>query len=586
MTQIAETKQSSAVLRPYLVSNAAAIIRASVLTAVVAALCLTIQAPPASAQSTVAATTPAAPATYSQAQLEQLVAPIALYPDDLMSQVLMASTYPLEVVQAARWVKDNSGLTGQALEDAMAKQPWDPSVKGLVAVPQTLEMMSNKLDWTQQLGDAFLAQQDAVLDAVQRLRQRAEGAGNLQTTTQQKVVKLSQPGPSGQPVERYVIERVDPQVAYVPVYDPGVVYGAWPYPDYPPYYYEPAGWVPGTYAYGAFGFAAAAVVGSAIWGRANWWGGGVGINSQRYNSFNRVNIGNNVGNNVNWNHNPSHRGNVPYRDNATAQRFGGQGSQAARANAAAGAKQISQKGVGNRQQGAGNRQQGAGNRQPGAGNKAAGAGNRQAGAGNKQAGAGNRQAGAGQKKSGGQKAAQKKGGGQKAAQNRAGGNKSANRSGGGQRSASRGPSGGQRAANVNRGGGGGMHRSAGPRHAGGGGRSMGGGRPAAMRGGGGRGGGGGGRGGGRRSDITLKHDIALLGYLENGLGFYRFAYNGSDKAFVGVMAQEVQLTRPDVVTRATDGTLRVLYDKLGLKFQTYDEWIKSGAQVPTAVRTH
>jgi hypothetical protein len=118
---------------------------------------------------------------------------------------------------------------------------------------------------------------------------------------------------------------------------------------------------------------------------------------------------------------------------------------------------------------------------------------------------------------------------------------------------------------------------------------MGGGRPAAMRGGGGggfRGGGGGGRGGGRRSDITLKHDIALLGYLENGLGFYRFAYNGSDKAFVGVMAQEVQLTRPDVVTRAADGTLRVNYDRLGLRFQTYDGWIRSGARVPAAVRTH
>src|SRR5206468_3653146 len=118
----------------------------------------------------------------SAGQLEQLVAPIALYPDSLLSQVLMASTYPLEVVEAARWSQANSGVTGPALEDAMQKQAWDPSVKALAAVPQTLQMMSDKLDWTQQLGDAFLAQQQGVLDAVQRLRARAEAAGNLQTT--------------------------------------------------------------------------------------------------------------------------------------------------------------------------------------------------------------------------------------------------------------------------------------------------------------------------------------------------------------------------------------------------------------------
>src|SRR5262249_800207 len=104
------------------------------------------------------------------AQLDQLVAPIALYPDALLSQVLMASTYPLEVVEAAGWSGDNAGVKGQALQDAMQKQSWDPSVKALTAVPQTLQMMSDKIDWTQQLGDAFLAQQQDVLDAVQRLR--------------------------------------------------------------------------------------------------------------------------------------------------------------------------------------------------------------------------------------------------------------------------------------------------------------------------------------------------------------------------------------------------------------------------------
>src|SRR5436305_3167627 len=207
----------------------------------------------------------AEPPPLSKEQLEQVVAPIALYPDDLLSQVLMASTYPLEVVQAARWAAQNPKVTGKALEDAMAKQTWDPSVKGLVAVPQTLQMMSDKLDWTQQLGDAFLDDQAAVLDAVQRLRQRAEGAGNLKTSPQMKVSKVSMPNPSGQPVERYVVERTDPQTVYVPVYDPGVVYGAWPYPDYPPYYYQPPGWVPGTFAYGALGFGTAIAVGAAIW---------------------------------------------------------------------------------------------------------------------------------------------------------------------------------------------------------------------------------------------------------------------------------------------------------------------------------
>src|SRR3954451_3158402 len=142
------------------------------------------------------------PAPLSKEQLEQIVAPIALYPDDLLSQVLMASTYPLEVVQAARWANQNPKVTGKALEDAMAKQNWDPSVKGLVAVPQTLQMMSDKLDWTQQLGDVFLAQQQNLLDAIQRLRQRAETAGNLKTTPQQKVTRVSQPGPSGQPLAR------------------------------------------------------------------------------------------------------------------------------------------------------------------------------------------------------------------------------------------------------------------------------------------------------------------------------------------------------------------------------------------------
>src|SRR5215475_685772 len=128
----------------------------------------------------------AAPAR-SAAQIEQLVAPISLYPDPLLSQVLMVSTYPIEVVQAARWSRDNPGVSGQALEEAMQKQSWDPSVKSLTAAPQTLQLMNDKLDWTQQLGDAFLAQQSDVLDAVQRLRARADSNGYLKSTPEQKV---------------------------------------------------------------------------------------------------------------------------------------------------------------------------------------------------------------------------------------------------------------------------------------------------------------------------------------------------------------------------------------------------------------
>ena len=182
--------------------------------------------------------------TLNNQQIEQLVAPIALYPDDLLSQVLMASTYPLEVVEAARWVKENQKVTGQALQDAMQKQSWDPSVKSLAAVPQTLAMMNDQIKWTQDLGDAFLGQQGDVLDAVQRLRGRAEAAGNLKSTPQQKVTRAS--GRPGRPRARPRMPTrsclQNPEEYFVPVYDPTVVYGAWPYDDYLPFYWYPPDW--------------------------------------------------------------------------------------------------------------------------------------------------------------------------------------------------------------------------------------------------------------------------------------------------------------------------------------------------------
>lgn len=238
----------------------------------------------------------------SQAELDQLIAPVALYPDALLAQVFMASTYPLEVVSAARWVQQNPKVTGKALEDAMQKQPWDPSVKSLAPFPSVLAMMNDKLEWTQKLGDAFLGQRPDVMKTVQVLRKKAYDAGNLKTTTEQKVV-----------VEKQVIV-IEPAttVVYVPVYNPTVVYGAWWHPAYVPYYYYPPGYVarPGV------GFATGIVVGAALWGGCNWHGNDVTINVNHYNQFNRTNI-----TRVNWQHDASHRKGVPYRDPTVAQRY-------------------------------------------------------------------------------------------------------------------------------------------------------------------------------------------------------------------------------------------------------------------------
>ena len=148
----------------------------------------------------------------------------------------MASTYPLEAVQADRWAKANKKLKGDKLKEALDKENWDASLKELVSTLTVLAMMSDKLDWTQELGDAVLAQQADVMDAIQRLRQKAQANGKLETTKQQKVTVTQQQGASAPIIE---IEPASPDVAYVPHYDPGVVYGDWPYPDYPPYYYPP-----------------------------------------------------------------------------------------------------------------------------------------------------------------------------------------------------------------------------------------------------------------------------------------------------------------------------------------------------------
>jgi len=258
--------------------------------------------------------------SFSTEQLEQLAAPIALHPDPLLSQILMASTYPTEVVQAARWVRENANVKGQALQEAMQKQPWDPSVKALTAVPQTLQMMSDKLDWTQQLGDAFLGQQTELLAAVQTLRQRAEAAGNLKSTDQQKVSKTTK-AVGGSSTSVIAIEPTNPDYLYVPVYDPRVCYGDWPYAAYQPFYWYPYGFT----GSGIVAFTGAIAIGAAIWGRVDWWRDRVNIDVNSFNKFNRTNIAD-----ATWRHDPKHRGNVAYRDKKVAAQFGDAKRTAAR----------------------------------------------------------------------------------------------------------------------------------------------------------------------------------------------------------------------------------------------------------------
>lgn len=259
----------------------------------------------------------AAGSVFKPEELEQILAPVALYPDSLLSQVLMASTYPLEVVQAQRWAESNKALTGDALATELEKQTWDPSVKSLVNFPEVLTMMNEKIDWTQKLGDAFLAQQKDVMDTVQKLRTKAQTEGNLKTTEQQ-VVKVEQ--------QTIIIEYANPKVVYVPTYDPVVIYGTWPYPAYPPYYYYPPSYAPGN-PYVAFtaGVAVGAAWGYA-WGNCDWHGGDVDIDINQNTNFNQnIDRGKYAtqfqGGNGNWQHNPEHRKGASYRDQGTAQKF-------------------------------------------------------------------------------------------------------------------------------------------------------------------------------------------------------------------------------------------------------------------------
>lgn len=260
------------------------------------------------------------PPVFRQEQLDQMLAPIALYPDSLLVQVLMAATYPIEVVAANRWATANRNLSGDQFAAALDQQDWDPSVKSLVNFPSVLGMMDQRLDWTQRLGDAFLSQEDQVMATVQKLRAAAQTQGTLQNTNQQRVVTQDQ---------NIVIEPINPQVVYVPAYDPMVVYGPWWYPAYPPYRYYPVGAV---ITGAAISLGLAIVVGAAwgyAWGGFDWGHHRATVNIYQNTYVNNRYINRNVyasryggGGHGTWQHDPIHRKGVAYRDNNVAQRYG------------------------------------------------------------------------------------------------------------------------------------------------------------------------------------------------------------------------------------------------------------------------
>jgi len=497
-------------------------------------------------------------------ELEALVAPIALYPDTLLAQILMASTYPLEVVQAERWANENKNLKDDQLKAAVDKQAWDETVKALVATPDVLKMMSSKLDWTEKLGDAVLAQQPDVMDAIQRLRSKAQANNKLSSTKEQKVSVKQE-----QNKQVIVIEPTNPDTIYVPYYDPKVVYGGWSYPSYPPYYFGYPGYIPGAVIGAGLAFGAGYALGRWATG-GNYWGGNVNWGNNNININRPVNI-NNVGNN--WQHNAAHRQGVRYNNPQVEQRFGNNnlrnGSQARMDFRGRSGEQVLRPGGGQANLG------GAG--RPGVGGGGAGVPGAGGGANRPSVGGGaNRPSGGGgvnRPSAGGGANRPSAGGGGPGAGGRGPG-VAARPAGGG---------GGNALGNIQSGRTTNLQSQRGRASVGGGGggaRVGGGGGGGRVAGGGGRAGG----GGGRRSDIRLKHDVVLIGRLDNGLGFYRFAYNGSEKAYVGVLAQEVQSVEPDAVVVGRDGYLRVFYDKLGLKLQTYEQWIASGARVPSAVQ--
>jgi Protein of unknown function (DUF3300) len=247
---------------------------------------------------------PAPAALYTPPQLDQMLAPVALYPDPLLTEILTAATYPLEVVAAAQWQQANAGIPPEALAPAVEAQGWDPSVESLTAFPQVLAMMGQQLTWTQAIGNAFLAQQGDVMDSIQRLRHDALAAGTLVSSP---YAVVTQDGP-------YIeITPANPQLLYVPVYDPTSAYGAWPYPTYRPYYFGAPPGLSANFMAGALGFSIGIGIVDTLWnwGDWDWRNHDVRVNPARYAA---LAPGHAAPASTTWQHNPDHRRGVPYRD--------------------------------------------------------------------------------------------------------------------------------------------------------------------------------------------------------------------------------------------------------------------------------
>jgi hypothetical protein len=329
-------------------------------------------------------------------QLDSLVAPIALYPDPLLAQVLAASTYPLEIIQLQQWLPQHKSLKDKALVDALEKEDWDPSVQGIAPLPDVVKQLAENIKWTTDLGNAFLAQQSDVMDAVQRMRTKAKGAGNLKSTEQQKVETKT--------VENktvVVIEQAKPEVIYVPSYNPTVVYGPPVYP-YPPIVYPPPPSTGAVVAGMAISFGIGMAMGAAWhggWGYNCGWGHSnnnitINNNNNFVNNSNRTNVNRPsqrpAGGGNNWQHNPQHRGGAPYSNRATANQYGGSARGDSRASRQANARQ-NQGQFGGRQQ-AGTMDRGGGGRQQ-AGTMDRGGGGRQEAGTRDRGGSGRQQAG-------------------------------------------------------------------------------------------------------------------------------------------------------------------------------------------------
>ena len=278
------------------------------------------------------APTPTAPAepVFAPEELDQMLAPLALYPDSLLAQVLMAATYPGDVADAVAWSKAHPDSSGDAAVRQVANEPWDPSVQSLVAFPAALATLGQDPAWVQRVGDAFLAQPNAVMDSVQRLRRQAQAAGHLESNEQQKIiVQPAAPAPASSTVvvqqpaatQTIIIEPAQPQTVYVPSYNPSVVYGTWAYPSYPPAYYPPPpGYYFGSALATGLAFGAGVAIVNSLWGDCDWGHGDIDIDVDRYNNINtnrQINANQN-----NWSHNSINRDGVPYRDRANREQSG------------------------------------------------------------------------------------------------------------------------------------------------------------------------------------------------------------------------------------------------------------------------